>query len=197
LFAGDVRVPATIGDPTPILAGADGKPVRLAPGGFSQASEGANALLASRVSALAAQAPEGPCLELFAGAGNFTVMLAREREVVAIESDPDACAAARANLAARGLAARVECGDAANATIKKGTRLVVLDPPRTGARDVAERLAKERVPTVLYVSCDPPTLGRDLAILAQGGFHLVALETFEMFPQTSHVETIAFLERRR
>jgi 23S rRNA (uracil1939-C5)-methyltransferase len=49
------------------------------------------------------------------------------------------------------------------------------------------------LPAIVYVSCDPPTLGRDLAALADAGYRLEALETFEMFPHTSHVETIAAL----
>jgi 23S rRNA (uracil1939-C5)-methyltransferase len=197
LFAGEVRVPATIGDPTPVIAGADGAPLRLAPGGFAQANEAANLLLASRVRAFADEAPAGPCLELYAGAGNLTVLLAQRRDVVAVESDRDACAAARANLAARGLSdkAKVIEGSAADAPIAKGTRLVVLDPPRAGAKDAVVRLAG--VPAVIYVSCDPPTLGRDLRLLAERGFDLVAIETFEMFPQTSHVETVAFLRKTK
>lgn len=195
IFAGDVRVPAVIGDPTPVIAGADGEPLRLAPGGFSQASEEGNVLLASRVRELARSAPSGPCLELYAGAGNLTVLLARDREVVAVEADREACAAARANLAARGLRAKIVEADAAETILPRNVKLVVLDPPRTGARRVAERLAESRVPSVVYVSCDPPTLGRDLATLAQGGYELSSIETFEMFPQTSHVETIAALRR--
>jgi 23S rRNA (uracil1939-C5)-methyltransferase len=70
---------------------------------------------------------------------------------------------------------------------------VVLDPPRTGAKEIAAALASRPLPAVVYVSCDPPTLGRDLGVLAAAGYAPAAIETFEMFPQTSHVETIAAL----
>jgi 23S rRNA (uracil1939-C5)-methyltransferase len=76
------------------------------------------------------------------------------------------------------------------------TKIVVLDPPRTGARQVAERLASGRVPTVVYVSCDAQTLGRDLGVLS-ASYDAASIATFEMFPQTSHVETVVVLERHR
>lgn len=194
LYAGDVRIPARVGDPTPWIAGADEEPLRLAPGGFSQATEAGNAELARRVVALGdALAPSAPALELFAGAGNLTVLLARSRAVTAVEIVRDACDAARANLSARGLSARIVEGDAATYPIPKDAKLVVLDPPRTGAKEVARALAARPTPAVVYVSCDPPTLGRDLATLAGAGYRLEAIETFEMFPQTSHVETVAAL----
>lgn len=196
IFDGNVSVPATIGDPTPWLEGADDAPLRLAPGGFSQATEEGNARLARRAAELAFEFspnPEGAVLELYSGAGNLTVLLAKDRKVVAVESDRASCQAARTNLEARGLAARVIDADASTFAIPASTKLVVMDPPRTGAKDVARALAARPVGAVVYVSCDPPTLGRDLAILAEGGYELRAIETFEMFPQTSHVETVAAL----
>jgi 23S rRNA (uracil1939-C5)-methyltransferase len=194
LFAGDVKVPAKIGDPTPWITGADGAPLRLAPGGFSQATEEANTLLARRACELAdAIAPGATTFELFAGAGNLTVLLARTRAVTAVEIVREACEAARTNLSARGLGAKVVEADAAVTAIPKDAKLVVLDPPRVGAKEVARALAARPVPAVVYVSCDPPTLGRDLAMLAEAGYRLEAIETFEMFPHTSHVETVAAL----
>jgi len=198
VFNGEVKVPATIGDPTPWIVGPDGESLRVAPGGFSQATELGNVLLARRAADLAIELTpnrDATVLELYAGAGNLTVLLARERRVVAVESDRDACAAARRNLEARGLAAKVVEADAATYAIPSGTKLLVLDPPRTGAKDVVHALLRKPVAAVVYVSCDPKTLGRDLAILAGGGYELRVLETFEMFPQTSHVETIAALVR--
>ncbi len=197
VFAGAVRIPATIGDPTPYIAGADGGPLRLAPGGFSQATEEGNTLLAGRVAELARDLARGPCIELFAGAGNLTVLLARDREVLAVEQDHEACIAARANLEARSLAARVVEADANAYPIPKPASLLVLDPPREGARAVAEALAarasKGRAPAIVYVACDPPTLARDVKILTDAGYVLQSVETFEMFPQTSHVETVVAL----
>jgi 23S rRNA (uracil1939-C5)-methyltransferase len=195
---GPVTHPARIGDPTPWMTGADGAPLRLAPGGFGQASEGVNASLARHVAETVRPWRADKAVELYAGAGNLSVLLARETtELACIESGRDACDAARANLAARGLAtARVVEADAEGYAWGKATRLVVLDPPRTGARAVAERLTTARVAHVVYVSCDAQTLGRDLAILEKA-YAPVSIATFEMFPQTSHVEAVVALERRR
>jgi 23S rRNA (uracil1939-C5)-methyltransferase len=200
----DATRPAIVGDPTPWMTGADGEPLRLAQGGFGQASERVNALLARHVAGLAARDPvPGKWLELYAGAGNLTVLLARahahthpKHDLVTVESSGAACDAARANLAARTLAARVVEADADSYAWSPLTRLVVLDPPRTGARPVAERLAVSRVSRVVYVSCNAATLGRDLALLAPA-YDLRSVAAFEMFPYTSHVEVVADLTRRR
>ena len=201
LLCGEVVRPAIVGDPTPWMRGVDGEPLRLAPGGFAQASEEANGWLGSRVAsaieAMQACRPASPLrvVELYAGTGNFTVLMARRLPgVTSVETSRAACEAARANLAARGLTARVVEADADAYEWPALTEVVVLDPPRTGAREVAERLARSRVRHVLYVSCDPTTLGRDLAIL-EPTYAPVSIETFEMFPQTSHVETLVRLER--
>ena len=195
------------------MTGADGKPLHLAAGGFAQASEEGNTLLATRVAELAAQvlppAHAARVVELYAGAGNLTVLLAaRAAHVIAVESDRDACRMAEENLRLRFLSARVVEADAASYAVGAGTNLLVLDPPRTGARAVAERLAQASstprggravwhpVRHVLYVSCDPQTLGRDLTLLAPH-YRPVAIETFEMFPHTSHIETAVLLERIR
>ncbi len=197
-------IPATIGDPTPFILGADDQPLQLAPGGFSQATEEGNRVLAQRVADVVATLPPGPCLELYSGAGNFTVLLARARTVVAVESQHAACVAARENLALRGLSknatseTKIVEADAATFPIPKGTKVVVLDPPREGARAICTALtslSRSKAPSVVYVACDPPTLARDVKILTAGGWRIRSVETFEMFPQTSHVETLVVLER--
>jgi 23S rRNA (uracil1939-C5)-methyltransferase len=194
---GGASRPAVIGDPTPWVLGADGAPLRLAPGGFAQASERTSATLARHVAELARPHPFDKAIELYAGAGNLSVVLAREvSELVLVESSRGACDAARANLAARGLRGRVVEGDAETFAWSAATKLAVLDPPRTGARVVAQRLASSRVAHVIYVSCDTQTLRRDLQLLAPA-YDASSVATFEMFPQTSHVETVVALERRR
>jgi 23S rRNA (uracil1939-C5)-methyltransferase len=197
VFDGPVRRPAVVGDPAPRMAGADGQPLVLPAGGFAQASDEGNVELVRRVWELVQQtSPPRPSgvVELYSGAGNFTVLLASALErVVAVESDADACEAARTNLAARGLKARVVCADVEQFDIPRAD-LVVLDPPRRGARRACEVIAASAVKTVVYVSCDPPTLGRDLAALA-GRFEPVAIESFAMFPGTSHAESVVALRR--
>jgi 23S rRNA (uracil1939-C5)-methyltransferase len=201
--AGETRVPAKIGDPTPWVRGGDGLPLRLAPGGFGQASDEGNALLAHRVTELARGALAGKAdprvVELYAGAGNFTVLLAPLDldQLVAVESARESCDAARANLAARALGARAKVveADAVSFAIPPRTHLLVLDPPRTGAREVCARIGASSAKHVIYVSCDTQTLARDLALLAES-FVPRAVEAFELFPQTSHVEAVVHLERR-
>ena len=196
---GEVTRPASIGDPAPWMTGADGAPLRLAPGGFGQANEAVNAALALHVRDVAELSPAEPAVELYAGAGNLSVVLATRGDranLACVESSREACEATRANLASRGLAARVVEADADTYVWSKATRRVVLDPPRTGARAVAERLATNRVARAVYVSCDAQTLGRDLALLT-GAYVPVSVTVFEMFPQTSHVEVVVCLDRRR
>jgi 23S rRNA (uracil1939-C5)-methyltransferase len=203
VFEGEVTRPAVIGDPTPWTLGADGEPLRLAPGGFAQASEKGNALMAGRLLALC-QETVGPrfgkVVELFAGAGNLTTLLARHADhVVAVESSEPACQALRLNLAARGLApslARVREGLAEEHAVPSGTDLLVLDPPRTGARPVMDGLLRSRPRVIAYVSCDVPTLARDLEVLGTL-YEPVALEAFVMFPHTPHVEVLAVMTLAR
>ena len=74
--------------------------------------------------------------------------------------------------------------------------LAVLDPPRQGAsRDVLHVLTRMRIPRLLYVSCDPSTLARDLGILAGAGYRCLRIQPVDLFPQTFHVESLAVLER--
>lgn len=193
------RVPAVIGDPTPWTIGADGEPLRLAPGGFGQAHAEVNRALGNWAASHAGDARllGKTTVELYAGAGNLTVLFARRLpRVTAVESDADSCAAAQDNLARRGLRARVVCADAEAFSLPGDTVTVVLDPPRTGAKIVCQSLATSSVRRIVYVSCDPPSLKRDLAFLADR-FAIRNAALFEMFPHTSHVECAVVLTRRK
>ena len=112
-----------------------------------------------------------------------------------MEADGAACSAARENLKSRGLSARVVEADASAYPVARATDVVVLDPPRTGARELCAALAARPPKRVVYVSCDPPTLGRDLALLTARAMTVSSVDVFEMFPQTSHVETVVCLVR--
>jgi 23S rRNA (uracil1939-C5)-methyltransferase len=191
-----------IGDPTPVTRGADGQPLVLGAGGFAQAIESsllpdvviarAKALLDS----LARPAPR--IVELYAGAGNFSVALAPLGALTTCESNAEACEKARENLRARGLTADVRQGDAESFGKSDKTDLLVLDPPRTGARAVAEAVAASPKPprSILYVSCDPETLARDLVILGTG-YQVHSVDVVPCFPDTSHVEVVVALIRTK
>ncbi|MGZ3477211.1 MAG: class I SAM-dependent RNA methyltransferase, partial [Polyangiales bacterium] len=131
----DVKSPAKIGDPRPMTIAADGLPLRTPVGGFAQASEVGDRALGALL--LERAQPAGlKVVELFAGSGNFTVAIARSAaSVTAIEIAPAACEAARENLKARGITnAKVVAADADAYPIPANTDLVILDPPRSGAR---------------------------------------------------------------
>ena len=192
--------PATFGDPRPVIAGADGKPLVVAAGGFAQPSEQAATALARHAADLVRKSakggePIGSIVELYAGSGTLSILLAPlAAKFVAVESQDDAVRAARENLAARGLAAKVICADA-GAHDPGRADVVVLDPPRTGAKSAVERIAASPTRAVVYVACEPTTMARDVAILTAAGFTLTDVETIEIFPQTSHVETLLRLTR--
>jgi 23S rRNA (uracil1939-C5)-methyltransferase len=141
---------------------------------------------------------EGPVLDLYAGVGLFALPLAsRGREVRAVEIDETAADDARENARRLGIALRVERSDVREALAAIPARegqSVVLDPPRTGAGlAVVELLAARKPPAIVYVSCDPATLGRDLAHFARHSYRTETLRLFDMFPDTFHVETVARL----
>ena len=144
-------------------------------------------------------------LDLFCGAGLFAGVLADavgpEGLVIGIEQEATAVRDARFNLRPTPWA-RVHRGDAAEVLARIGpvqARLAVLDPPRTGAgRPLVEALCEEpQLARVVYVSCDPATLARDLGVFAECGWRLTALRAFDAFPMTHHVECLAVLEPAR
>jgi len=135
--------------------------------------------------------------DLYAGAGTFTLPLARiAGEVVAVESSKYALADLRSNLEAADLDADVVPGDAAYALPDLGHfDAALIDPPRAGISDKAMRaLTGARIQRIVYVSCDPATLSRDIARLAGHGYVAKRFVPVDLFPQTYHVETAALLE---
>ena len=194
---GNTTKPFVFGDPRAVQPGGDGLPILIRAGGFAQASDEGAALLAARVSALAGT-EGGAVLELFSGSGTLSVALAKgARTFASVEEDAEAVACARQNLDARGLAGKLRVGNAETTEIPPQLDVVVLDPPRAGAPAATRAIAAARPKRVLYASCDPATLARDLKQLVAAGYELDAVETVELFPQTSHVETLAKLSRPR
>jgi 23S rRNA (uracil1939-C5)-methyltransferase len=142
--------------------------------------------------------PGGPVLDLYAGVGLFALPLARAAtDVLAVEIGPAADDAAANVAAARVSNLRVVREDVAEALSRRrgdGDERIVLDPPRTGAGpSVVERIAARRPRAVVYVSCDPPTLGRDLVLFARHGYRPDHVEAFDLFPDTYHLETVVRL----
>lgn len=138
-------------------------------------------------------------LELHAGIGNFTLPLAASgAQVVATEQLHRAVILNRQNLARAGLNAEVHVL-ADHRAVERFSEcdVVVLDPPRAGAKRVARRLVSTAARRVVYVSCDAATLARDLGVLSAGGFRVISIQPLDLFPQTPHLEVVAVLERGR
>lgn len=190
LQAGGASAPAVWGEPRERMLGSDGLPLIGTVHGFSQAHAGVNDALVAHVVRLAEPAGQR-VLELYAGHGNLTVALAPgAASLVAVENDAAAAAACRENVVARGLRdVRVVAGDAA-AYEGGAVDVVVLDPPRTGARDVLASIAGRKPARIVYVSCDTATLGRDVKALRALGYAPDAAVALDMFPQTAHVEAV-------
>jgi 23S rRNA (uracil1939-C5)-methyltransferase len=178
-----------------------GERLRVSPGVFVQSNA---LLLRELVDAVHEAAGSGACaFELYAGAGFLTLGLARRfARVVAVEGSRAAAADLRHNLAAAGLgrvevvAGGVEGVLASPGRLPERADVAVVDPPRTGLpAGGAEALARLEPRRLVVLSCDPATLARDLAALVAGGYRLRALEGFDLFPQTPHVEALAVLER--
>jgi 23S rRNA (uracil1939-C5)-methyltransferase len=195
------------GDPYPDAAAAvpslpEGSPVTRAPAGlFRQANPAVNRDLTARVRLAVAQgAPHGHLLELFGGAGNLTFAVCDlAARVTTVEG-----AGPASELATRIASAHAPHVTALARSIGAGALdelaaldpdLLLLDPPRAGAREVCEAIgAFSSLQRVVYVACDPASLARDLGALGAAGWRVASLDLFDMFPRTAHVETVAVLE---
>jgi 23S rRNA (uracil1939-C5)-methyltransferase len=135
-------------------------------------------------------------LELHCGIGNFTVGLAAQASaLVAVEQEPLSAEACQRNLKRLGRKARVTVGDASQPP-KGRYDVVVLDPPRQGAKALFEGSAILPGPKrLVYVSCDTATLARDLQLATAKGYRIDRLIGFDMFPQTAHLESLVRLVR--
>lgn len=140
-------------------------------------------------------------IDLYCGVGLFTLPLARRfKQVIGVESNPNATRFARRNLQqarlenARVINAGVADWIKSSAAKSTGVDFVLLDPPRAGAESVViKQLIDFRASRICYVSCDPATLARDLRKLIAGGYVIESLAAFDLFPQTHHVETVVRL----
>ena len=161
--------------------------------------QGNRYLLPQLVDRVLQQVPDGTVMDLYAGVGLFAVSLgSRNRgHIVAVEGDRSSARDLESNAAAYGGAIRVEQMSVESYLRERRIRrpdTIVLDPPRTGLSPEAMSgvlaLATSRV---VYVSCDPATLARDVKRFAEVGYRLEHIEAFDLFPNTAHIETLAVL----
>ena len=143
-------------------------------------------------------------IDVYCGTGTISMILSkRAKHVTGIENIKPAVEDAARNAERNGAGnADFICADAAEALpelIEKGTRpdVIVIDPPRKGCdKAVLNAITGSAVQRVIYVSCDPATLARDVRILVDGGYSIQKVQPIDMFPQTAHVETVCLLVRR-
>lgn len=157
---------------------------------FSQASLLLNRMLVRIVKDFSGT-PES-LLDLYCGSGNFALQLDVAGELLAI--DQNAAAIRAAQKVGRG---EFQAGGEREfaAALKRRWDTVLLDPPRAGAKEIAGALADADADAIIYVSCDPPTLARDLKTLGEKGWKPERLVAVDMFPHTFHVETVCRLTR--
>ncbi|MBN2524989.1 MAG: class I SAM-dependent RNA methyltransferase [Deltaproteobacteria bacterium] len=175
----------------------DDTPFRMPAGSFGQANLSINKLLVGTVASWVGEMGCDEMLELYAGAGNFSFALRKElKKISMVELDANACHVAALNFGDLSQV-RIICDDALAAYQRMGRNvpLVLLDPPRTGAADLVKAMAMTAHEAIIYVSCNPATLKRDLAYLEEGGYVVKQLVGFDMFPQTTHLEVAVWLVR--
>jgi 23S rRNA (uracil1939-C5)-methyltransferase len=196
---------ASASRPLAYTLAAFGLELEFAPTDFVQVNGAVNQALVARALELLHPTPESRVLDLYCGLGNFTLALAKSAgSVVGVEGEAGLVERARHNARGNGLAnVEFHVGDlSAPAELAAGWLRgpythVLLDPPRVGAAPgMLAAIARLAPQLVLYVSCHPGSLARDLGILVhEHGFTLEAAGVVDMFPHTAHVESMALLRR--
>ena len=177
-------------------------PLSFRAGGFSQVNFQQNTVLVETALRWAELTGRERVLDLFCGNGNFSLPLARYcAEVVGYEdfalSIEDAVTNSLRNFLGN---TSFFCKDSAMGVLELARRgesfdLVLLDPPRTGALETVRVIPRLNPEKIIYVSCDPPTLARDLVLLQKSGYEIVKSCPVDMFPQTYHIESITILRK--
>lgn len=173
---------------------------------FTQANRSLNPALIDRVIEYAGLTGREKAVDLFCGAGNLTLPLAAGcAHVTGVEENGAAIDFARKNARLNSIenirfirSGSLEWArERIKSLEKEGIDVVILDPPRGGDPDLAKAMSGLRPDKIIYVSCDPSTLARDISFLTGSGYGLFRAGLFDMFPQTYHIECIAGLELAR
>ena len=177
--------------------------LEFSPTDFIQVNGAMNAALVARAVELLAPEPDSAVLDLYCGLGNFTLALARRAgRVVGVEGDQGLVRRAGENAARNGItnvgfhvADLMQPLPSGASWVNGPYPYVLLDPPRAGAREMLPTVARLAPKRVLYISCHPGSLARDIGIMVHDhGFRLRAAGVLDMFPHTTHVESLAVLE---
>ncbi len=180
-----------------------GVKIRISPLSFYQVNHDMAELLYTKAKEYAQ--PKGKTvIDLYCGAGTIGLSMADgAKSIIGVEIIPEAIEDAKFNAANNNIKnAEFICGDAADAAKSLAKRkikpdVVIVDPPRKGcSAELLDTIANSFSPeTLVYVSCDPATLARDVKLLREQGYELKEYTPFDLFPRTSHVETVALLSR--
>ncbi len=176
---------------------------RISPRSFYQVNRDQCEILYGLAAEFAGLTGTETVLDLYCGIGTISLVMARRAgRVIGVEAAPEAVADARENARRNGIANaefwRGDASDAVKRLLDEGLRpdVAVLDPPRKGlAEEVIDHIAQMRPGRVVYVSCDPATLARDVKRFGALGYGVRRVEAVDMFPRTAHVETVALMSR--
>lgn len=176
---------------------------RLSPRSFYQVNHDQAERLYEKAVAAAGLTGTETVLDLYCGTGTITLVMARRAgRAIGVELVEQAIADAKENARRNGIENAAffcaDAGEAAKRLAQEGTRpdVIVVDPPRKGlSTDVIGAIAQMAPQRVVYVSCDPATLARDVKLLAERGYRLQSAEAVDMFPRTAHVETVVSLSQ--
>lgn len=170
------------------------------PGGFSQVNYRQNLALIATVIDWCGLTGDERLLDVYCGNGNFSVPLAALcKNVIGIEEYAPSIISARHNCKINGVSnALFFCSDAVKGVsgLVKGKEVfdvVLLDPPRTGAAEIVRLIPSLKPEKIIYISCDPPTLARDIGMLKGYDYDVIKSQPIDMFPQTYHIESITLL----
>lgn len=176
----------------------------FSPTEFTQVNHAVNRVLVRRALALLDPQPGERIADMFCGLGNFSLPIARSgARVLGVEGSSDLVRRATGNAQSNGLEQQVKyaVADLFSVTPEALNALghfdrMLIDPPREGAVELVKSIGEDAPHRIVYVSCNPATLARDAAILVhQKGYRLQGAGVVNMFPNTSHVESIALFER--
>ena len=181
-----------------------GKRYRIAPQSFYQVNRAQTEVLYEKAIELADLSGGERVLDLYCGIGTIGLSMAEKcAELIGVEIVPQAIENAKINAEINGIKnAEFFCADAGTAAEKfaregKKFDVIIVDPPRKGCDQATlDAITKMAPPTLVYISCNPATLARDLKILEQNGFETVSATPVDLFPRTHHCECATLLKRR-
>lgn len=172
------------------------------PSVFIQANKEINELLVQTVDEWANLKGHERVLDLYCGIGNFSLYIAKNaKEVVGVDVNARAVSLADKSAGANSIANVVFDASPTELFVEEAVRqgnkfdLIILDPPREGAKEALMRISRLSSEKIIYVSCDPPTLARDLKMLTELGYKTLRIRPFDMFPQTYHIESVALVSK--